>query len=277
MNGVDLGSKEDVRNHWEREVCGSRWGAAFESDRSCFFDEIDRSRYKEDYMLAEFADFASTAGRRVLEVGLGTGADFIRWVRAGADAYGRDLTHASVALVDERLGLEGRTANVAVGDAEQLEFPDNFFDIYYSWGVLHHTPNPAQAFKEAFRVLRPGGTLKAMLYHCPSVGSWGVWLVKGPLKLRFCSLRECLSQNVESPGTSFYTIRQAREMVGGIFSNHPVEIRTYLGSGDLLSQIRSARYRGAFWDFVQTVYPRWFVKVVLGHRCGTVMTITTTK
>lgn len=277
MSGIDLVAKEDVRNYWEREVCGSRWGAAVESDRTRFFDEIDKARYQEDYMLAAFANFVSGAGKRVLEVGLGTGADFVRWVRAGADVYGRDLTHASVALVKERLILEGRTANLAVGDAEHLEFPDNFFDIYYSWGVLHHTPNTAQAFQEAYRVLKPGGTLKVMLYHYPSVGSFNVWLIHGPLRLHFCSARECVLQHVESPGTRVYTIRQAREMVGQIFREHPLEIHTYLGSGDLFTQVRSPKYRGAFWDFAQKVYPRWFVKTLLGHRFGTVMTITTTK
>ena len=272
-----LATKEEVKAHWEREVCGSRWGDAVEADRRRFFSQIDESRYVEDYMLPGFADFASAASKRMLEVGLGTGADFVRWVRAGADAYGRDLTDASVALVKERLSLEGRTANVAVGDAEQLDFPDNYFDIYYSWGVLHHTPHAARAFQEAYRVLKPGGTLKVMLYHYPSVGSFNVWLIHGPLRLRFTSPRECVAQHVESPGTSVYTIGQAREMVGQIFRAHPLDIHTYLGSGDLFTQVRSEKYQGGLWDFAQKVYPRWFVKTLLGRRFGTVMTIRTTK
>jgi len=40
-------------------------------------------------------------------------------------------------MVRERLALENLAADVGLGDAEDLgEFPDNFFDVYYSWGVL---------------------------------------------------------------------------------------------------------------------------------------------
>lgn len=265
-------TKEDVRLHWEREVCGTRWASGLEDDRRRYFDQIDRSRYGEDYMLQTFADFPAASGKRVLEVGLGTGADFIRWVRAGADAWGRDLTHASVELVGERLALESAKANVCVGDAEQLDVPSDYFDIYYSWGVLHHTPDTAQSIREAWRVLKPGGTLKIMLYHFPSVGGFLVWMLHGPLRLRFKSVRQCVADHVESPGTQYFSVKSASRMVSEIFGRKP-EIRTYLGTGDLLSQPLSSRYKGGFWKFVQAVYPRWFVRHLIGHRFGTVMTI----
>jgi SAM-dependent methyltransferase len=52
-----------------------------------------------------------------------------------------------------------------VADAERLDFPDNSFDIVYSHGVLHHTPDTAGAIREVHRVLRPGGRAVVMLYH----------------------------------------------------------------------------------------------------------------
>src|SRR6185312_8029573 len=52
-----------------------------------------------------------------------------------------------------------------VADAERLDFPDNSFDIVYSHGVLHHTPDTAGAIREVHRVLRPGGRALVMLYH----------------------------------------------------------------------------------------------------------------
>ena len=103
MTPVEL--KQRLRDHWEKEVCGSRYARDGLADRRMFFAEIDQARYQLEYTLADFAQFEQARGKKVLEVGLGTGADFVRWVRAGALAYGRDLTQASVSLVKERLEL----------------------------------------------------------------------------------------------------------------------------------------------------------------------------
>src|SRR2546430_12692155 len=130
MDTTDLKSR--VKDHWEREVCGSRYGTPVVTDRKRFFEEIEKTRYENDYMLQDFARFEEAKGKRVLEIGLGSGTDFVQWVRSGAIAYGRDLTVASVVVVKERLALEGRFADVAQGDAELLSgFPVDFFDIYY--------------------------------------------------------------------------------------------------------------------------------------------------
>jgi SAM-dependent methyltransferase len=270
--------KEHVRDHWESEVCGSRYGADLAADRRKFFEAIDRTRYELEPELVDFAQFEKARGKRVLEVGLGTGADFRRWVRAGAVAFGRDLTQASVQLVRERLELSGLEADVAVGDAEDLrEFPDNYFDIFYSWGVLHHTPNPEQAFAEAFRVLKPGGQLKVMLYHYPSAGAFLVWLLHGPLQMHWQGPRKSVAEHYESPGTKMYTVTEARALVGKLFNRHPIEIRLYLGAGDLLTHKFSSKYAGRKWEMLRALYPRWFVKHVLGERFGTGMLISTIK
>jgi ubiquinone/menaquinone biosynthesis C-methylase UbiE len=276
---IDSGQlKTRVRQHWEQEVCGSRYGTTVPSERQAFFDAVDRVRYAQDYMLAPFARFDTAAGKRVLEIGLGTGADFVRWVQAGAEAHGRDLTQASVAMVRERLALLGAEADVAQGDAENLaEFPDSYFDIYYSWGVLHHTPNTERTIAEAYRVLKPGGELRIMLYHYPSVGTLLLWLLYGPLRGRLVHPRVIVAERVESPGTKAYTCREAKTMLRRYFTRHPIAVRTYLGAGDLLEQKLSDKYQGPIWPLVQRLYPRWFVRHVIGHRLGTVMTLSTRK
>ncbi len=84
---------------------------------------------------------------------------------------GVDLTERAVSIVQERLLLRevpGDRYELRQADAENLPFADERFDLVYSWGVLHHTPDTARAFREARRVLKPGGTLKAMIYHVPS-------------------------------------------------------------------------------------------------------------
>ncbi len=272
-----VGLKGRVKDHWEREVCGTRYGAEYAEDRRRYFAEIERTRYQQDYMLRDFAQFEKARGKKVLEIGLGAGTDFVQWIRHGAQAHGRDLTQASVKLVKERLALEGLEADVAQGDAESLEFPGNFFDIYYSWGVLMATPNTEKAIAEAHRVLKPGGTFMVMLYHSQAVATFLVWLLYGPLRLRAIGPRAAYFENVESPGMKVYSVSEARAMVGRHFRNHPIDIRTWLGSGDLLTHKFSPKYAAKKWEVLRALYPRWFVRHVLGHRFGTVMAIRTTK
>src|SRR3982751_3214424 len=124
--------KAMVKEHWERETCGTRYGDESLDDRRAYFDEIERTRYEQDDMLKAFARFEESRGKRVLEVGLGAGTDFVQWLRNGAIAMGRDLTDASVRLVRERVALEGFEADVRRGDAEALDLPSDHFDIYYS-------------------------------------------------------------------------------------------------------------------------------------------------
>jgi ubiquinone/menaquinone biosynthesis C-methylase UbiE len=191
MTSVD---KEDVKEFWEQEACGERYGSA-----------QDRVRYELEPEILDFANFDSAAGLRVLEIGVGMGADFLRWARAGAVATGVDLTERAVTLTRRRLAEENLTGQALVADAESLPFADGQFDLVYSWGVLHHTPSPAHALHEAQRVLAPGGALKIMLYHRQSWVALAAWA-------RFCllrgnplaSLRTAVS-HVESPGTHAFT------------------------------------------------------------------------
>jgi ubiquinone/menaquinone biosynthesis C-methylase UbiE len=59
--------------------------------------------------------------------------------------------------------------NAQVADAENLPFPDGSFDVVYSFGVLHHTPNTQKSIDEVYRVLKPGGRIIIMLYHKDSI------------------------------------------------------------------------------------------------------------
>jgi SAM-dependent methyltransferase len=144
-------------------------GADFVEERELrdFFAAYDRYRYgAEPHILDELAatDFA---GRRVLEIGLGQGADAQRMVEAGAAYTGVDLTAESVRRVAERFRLAGLRAagGLHVMNAERLALPAASFDLVWSHGVIHHSPRIATIVAEIHRVLRPGGEAVVMLYH----------------------------------------------------------------------------------------------------------------
>lgn len=119
--------KSYVRDHWEAEVCGSRYGE---------FERISELRYAAQPYLRGFADFPGASGKKVLEIGLGTGADFENWVREGANVTGVDLTLATVDATRRRLECaplpEGSQWQLARADAESLPFENASFDVVQS-------------------------------------------------------------------------------------------------------------------------------------------------
>ena len=133
--------KREVRDFWEAGPCGAKHAVAEEGTRE-FFDQVETERNRLEPFIGDYADFGSARGKDLLEIGVGVGTDFIRFVRAGANATGVDLTQHSIDLVQRRVELEGSQATLQVADAEQLPFDDAAFDVVYSWGVLHHTPDP---------------------------------------------------------------------------------------------------------------------------------------
>ena len=101
----------------------------------------------------------------MLEIGCGIGTDAARFAEAGADYTGVDLTDAAIELARKRFELFGLKGRIEVADAENLDFPSDSFDVVYSHGVLHHTPDIEAAVREIHRVLKPGGRAIVMLYH----------------------------------------------------------------------------------------------------------------
>jgi SAM-dependent methyltransferase len=206
--------KQRVKTYWEREACGEIHAEAPEGTPE-FFAQVERRRDELEPHIASFADFEGARGQRLLEIGVGLGTDFVRFVRAGASATGVDLTERAVGLVQQRLQVEGLEADLRVADAEALPFEDGTFDRVYSWGVLHHTPDTARAVREAVRVLRPGGTLCVMLYARHSWVGYGFWVRHALLSGRpWRSLSAVLARHMESEGTKAYTERELRQMFG---------------------------------------------------------------
>jgi SAM-dependent methyltransferase len=91
---------------------------------------------------------------RVLEVGCGTG-NYIDWLGSslGCKCSAVDPSPAMLAQLRRR----GTPIRAQLGRAEALDFPDAWFDVVFSVDVIHHVVDRDQAYREAHRVLVPGG------------------------------------------------------------------------------------------------------------------------
>jgi ubiquinone/menaquinone biosynthesis C-methylase UbiE len=156
--------KERVRAFWQANPCGVKFADAPPGTRR-FYELVEAHRYTKEWHIPQAADFASARGLKVLEIGCGLGTDGAQFAEAGADYTGVDLTEAAVDLARKRFELFDLPGKFQTEDAENLSFPDESFDLVYSHGVLHHTPETAKAIREIHRVLRPGGRAMVMLYH----------------------------------------------------------------------------------------------------------------
>lgn len=253
-----MSTKASVHAYWNKESCGTDVTIAQKFTKQ-YFEDIEEYRYSFEPEIMPFAQFSRAHGKSVLEVGVGAGTDFIQWVRSGAIAYGIDLTEEGIANVQNRLKQYELTCqDLRVGDAENLPYPSNHFDITYSWGVIHHSPNPLKALEEAIRVTKPNGKIKIMVYNRRSPYVVYKYIRWGLMKARpFKSIEAILADHQESPGTKAYTIKEIKSIASG----YPV----------LLNKIdaRATNYDLLPTSGLLTRFTAYLLSSILGfNRCG---------
>jgi len=162
-------NEAEVQSFWNAHPCGDHivggLHGEFADDYESFFAAYDAWRYRQEHHILGCLDRVNWHGRKVLEIGLGQGAESEQLIRRGAHWSGLDLTQESVDRVRARLAIRDLPHDeLRQGSALAIPWPDATFDTVFSHGVLHHIPEIRRAQAEIHRVLRPGGTLIAMLY-----------------------------------------------------------------------------------------------------------------
>ena len=160
----NVGRVEQVSAFWSTEACGTHFVRDFADERE-FYDKFREYRYRTEWHLPLLVPFGKAKGRKVLEIGTGNGADGVMFALNGADYTGVDLTETALEATRRHFAVQGLSGSFQPENAESLSFADETFDLVYSHGVLHHTPNTQQAIDEVWRVLKHGGQAIVMLYH----------------------------------------------------------------------------------------------------------------
>jgi len=148
----------------------------------------------------------SLSGKSVLEIGCGAGAHSALFALHGAHVTSVDITFDRAHAGAQKFFLLGDKATGCIalqGDAEALPLLDASFDIVYSNGVLHHTPETERALDEVFRVLKPGGQAVIMLYCKSSFQYWfNLWFCVGVLCGKLFTNPNWLGRSTEWIGNS---------------------------------------------------------------------------
>jgi ubiquinone/menaquinone biosynthesis C-methylase UbiE len=167
--------KDQVQNQWNNNPVGSQYVRHAQKHTLEWFLEVEAHRYGEYApWMPEVMEFARHRGEKVLEIGGGMGTDLAQFARHGALVTDVDLSAGHLEHAKENFRLRGLSGRFVHHDAESLPFDDNEFDLVYSNGVIHHSPNTGAMVEEIYRVLRPGGRAIVMVYAENSLHYWKV-------------------------------------------------------------------------------------------------------
>jgi len=248
---------EKVKDFWNVASCGEELYLKGNELRDQFENQ-SRIRYQLEPYILSFAEFEKWKEKIVLEIGVGLGADHQKLAEAGAVLTGIDLTERAIQYTSERFKIFNLTSDLKVENAESLPFEDNTFDLVYSWGVIHHSPDTKRAKNEIYRVLKKGGPARIMIYNSKSIIGYMLWLRYGLFRFRpFISMKEIYSKYLESPGTKAYNLAEAYELFSDF---NKIEIETVLTHGDLLSSEAGQRHKGMLLNIAKIIYPRQLIK-----------------
>ncbi len=98
-------------------------------------------------------------GKKILEIGYGTGGDLTRLSKLGFDCWGLEKSRVSYDLSKKKNFV------AVLGDGEQAPFPDKIFYLIFHQGVLEHFKNPSKFLSEHRRILKNGGIVVIDVPH----------------------------------------------------------------------------------------------------------------
>lgn len=157
-----------IAKFWEDNSCGSQFISTTEWKE--FFVNYDNFKFSHEPHILDELKKIDFQGKRVLEIGMGQGAEAQKIIEAGAIYNGIDLTAESVNRVKIRFRLFSLPCeSIQIMNAESLNFPDDSFDIVFSHGVIHHSPKIKKIVNEIHRVLRPSAMAAIMVYNRNSI------------------------------------------------------------------------------------------------------------
>ncbi|MEP6847685.1 MAG: class I SAM-dependent methyltransferase [Acidobacteriota bacterium] len=220
---------QQVKDYWNARPCNIRHSIA-ERGSSEYFNQVEERKYFVEGHIPAFAEFEKWRGKKVLEIGCGIGTDTINFARAQARVTAVDVSFESLKLAKQRAELFGLSDRIQFyeADAEDLSnyIPLEKYDLVYSFGVIHHSPNPEKIIKQIRQnFVHEHSKLKLMVYYRYSWKVFGMLLQEYG---RFWKLDEIIARHSEAqtgcPITYSYTKESVKKLIGPDFEIENVQI-----------------------------------------------------
>lgn len=136
--------KKSEKKHWDEF-----WASS---------SDLEQLYANDDRIIEHLGAALDIGGKRILEVGAGTGRDSETLSARGAEVWTLDYSEESLRLMVENIEQPVR---IVCGDAFSLPFESGTFDVVFHQGLLEHFKNPQDILAENHRVLKPGGCVLA--------------------------------------------------------------------------------------------------------------------
>ena len=262
-----------VRDYWDTRPCNIRHSLKQVGTRQ-YFEEVEQRKYFVEPHIPRFAEFERWRGKRVLEIGCGIGTDTINFARAGALVTAVDISEGSLEIARQRARVFGLDKNIefycANAEALSTVVKPAPYDLVYSFGVIHHTPNPERIIEQIRRFyVHPGTSVKIMVYHRYS---WKVlWIVLKYGKGSLWKLKQLVATYSEAqlgcPVTHIYSRSEVRKLMEGfemidLWVDHIFPYR--------VSDYREYRYvKEWYFSWMPKLLFRWLEQTFGWHLCIT--------
>lgn len=213
---------QDVRGFWNHSPCNI-FHSPLPVGTFDYFNQVENRKYFVESHIPEFAGFhpnwwrqTGWFTREILEIGCGIGTDTISFARNGSIITAVDLSERSLDIAKKRAKIFGYDAVIKFYKANveelSLVIPEKKYNLIYSFGVLHHTPNPSKALEQIKTFMDEKSELRIMVY-----AKWSykvLWMI---LKYRSFDLDKIIPMYSEAqtgcPVTYAYSKKQARELL----------------------------------------------------------------
>ena len=172
-------SIDTVKKYWNDRPCNVKHSKE-EIGTKKYFDEVEKKKLTAEQHIRTFSNFDEWNGKKVLEIGCGLATVGINFASHGADYTGVELSDESLKLAKQRFDVYGMNGNFFSGNAEYLStfVPIKTYDLIYSFGVIHHSPNPEKIISEIKKYMNENSILKIMLY---AKDSWKNYMIEAGL------------------------------------------------------------------------------------------------